>query len=74
MMLLKQKKLLMKSSNLLGKGEKMYIVRFNGKKLNLKSLTGFKKYEQVRNALRKYLRSKGQTRIHGALGYTISRV
>ena len=52
----------------------MYIVRFNGKKLNLKSLTGFKKYEQVRNALRKYLRSKGQTRIHGALGYTISRV
>jgi hypothetical protein len=52
----------------------MYIVRLNGKKLNLKSLTGFKNYEEVRNALRKYLRTKGLTRLHGTLGYSISRV
>jgi len=52
----------------------MYIVRFNGKKLSLKSLSGFKNYETARNALRKYLRAKGLSRIHGQLGYSIARV
>lgn len=52
----------------------MYIVRLNGRKLTLKSLNGFKDYESARNALRKYLRSKGQTRVHGQLGYSIAKV
>jgi hypothetical protein len=52
----------------------MYVVRFNGKKLSLKAFAGLTKYEQARNALRKYLRSKGLGRIHGQLGYSIARV
>jgi hypothetical protein len=49
----------------------MYIIRFNGKKLSLKSFTGLTQYEQARNALRKYLRAKGLSRAHGQLGYSI---
>jgi hypothetical protein len=52
----------------------MYVVKLNGRKVTLKSLTGFKSYEAVRNALRKYLRARGQGRIHGQLGYSIARV
>jgi len=51
----------------------MYVIRFNGKKLSLKAFSGLTKYEQARNALRKYLRSKGLSRIHGQLGYSIAR-
>jgi hypothetical protein len=31
----------------------MYVVKLNGRKVTLKSLSGFKSYEAVRNALRK---------------------
>lgn len=52
----------------------MYVIKFNGRKVSLKAFLGLTKYEQARNALRKYLRSKGLSRIHGQLGYSISRV
>ena len=52
----------------------MYVIKFNGKKLSLKSLSGFKNYEAARNALRKYLRAKGLSRNHGQLGYSIAKV
>lgn len=52
----------------------MYIVKLNGRKLTLKSFSGLKSYEAVRNALRKYLRSKGLDRTHGQLGYSIVKV
>lgn len=52
----------------------MYIVKLNGRKLSLKAFTGLTSYEAVRNALRKYLRSKGLDRVHGQLGYSISRI
>jgi len=52
----------------------MYVVKLNGRKITLKSLSGFKNYESARNALRKYLRERGQDRIHGQLGYSIARV
>ena len=52
----------------------MYVIKFNGKKLSLKAFLGLTKYEQARNALRKYLRSKGLSRNHGQLGYSIARV
>lgn len=52
----------------------MYVVKFNGKKMSLKSFAGLTKYEQARNALRKYLRAKGLSRNHGQLGYSIAKV
>ena len=52
----------------------MYVIRFNGKKLSLKSFTGLSNYEKARNALRKYLRAKGLSRNHGQLGYSIARI
>lgn len=52
----------------------MYVVKFNGRKLSIKAFSGLTKYEQARNALRKYLRAKGLSRIHGQLGYSIARV
>jgi len=52
----------------------MYVVKFNGRKLTLNAFKGLTKYEQARNALRKYLRAKGLSRIHGQLGYSIAKV
>ena len=52
----------------------MYVIKFNGKKVSLKSFAGLTKYEQARNALRKYLRAKGLSRNHGQLGYSIAKV
>ena len=52
----------------------MYVIRFNGKKLSLKSFVGLSSYEKARNALRKYLRAKGLSRTHGQLGYSIAKV
>ena len=52
----------------------MYVVKINGKKMSIKSFAGLTKYEQARNALRKYLRAKGLSRNHGQLGYSIAKV
>ena len=53
----------------------MYIVKLNNRKLTTKLFSkGFSSYETARNELRKYLRSKGLSRVFGSLGYAIEKV
>jgi hypothetical protein len=54
------------------KGETMYVVKLNNRKLTTKLFAkGFESYEAARNILRKYLRSQGLGRVFGDLGYSI---
>jgi len=54
----------------------MYIVKLNGRKLTLKMFKeGFNSYERARQALRKFLRSKGEECIaYTKAGYSIQKV
>ena len=53
----------------------MYIVKLNNRKLSTKLFAkGFKTYDLARNTLRKYLRSRGQGRVIGNIGYSIEKV
>ena len=53
----------------------MYIVKFNNRKLSSKTFAkGFKTYDLARNALRKYLHTKGLGRNIGELNYSIAKV
>lgn len=53
----------------------MYIVKLNNRKVTTKLFAkGFKSYDTARNALRKYLRTKGLGRNIGELNYSISKV
>ena len=54
----------------------MYIVKLNGRKLTLKMFKeGFNSYERARQALRKFLRSKGEEYIaYTKAGYSIQKV
>ena len=57
------------------KGERMYIVKLNNRKLTMKLFKdGFKTYESARQTLRKLLRSKGVNAVsYSSLGYSISK-
>jgi hypothetical protein len=55
----------------------MYVVKLKGRKLNLKSFkVGFKKYEEARTVLKRYIRSKGFNSDKGYtyLGFRIQKV
>lgn len=53
----------------------MYIVKLNNRKISLKQFAkGFKTYDLARNALRRYLTTRGLGRNIGQLGYAIERI
>lgn len=55
----------------------MYVVKFKGRKIKLKSLrVSFKSYEAARTVLKRLIRSKGHNSDRGytVLGYSIQRV
>lgn len=54
----------------------MYIVKLNGRKLTLKMFKeGFNSYERARQALRKFLRTKGEDFVaYTQHGYSIKKV
>jgi hypothetical protein len=53
----------------------MYVIKLKNRKVTTKAFKeGFKSYETARQALRRFLRSKGENAIsYSGLGYSISK-